>query len=310
VLHGLHDMRRRRTLQFGDIRAAAMPLTFRQLHPLFGVEIGGVDLTRPVDAVAFGEIRAAFEEHSVVLLRDQPIDDAQQIAFSRLFGPLETTVGANPAGGTHFARQSNLDINSGEVIPPGDRRMTYQKANYFWHTDSSFKKVPALCSLLSARICPPEGGDTEFASLRAAWTSLSDAMKQKIETLVAEHSLVWSRSRVDPNVMTEAQKAEVPPVRQRLVRVNPVNGRKALYVSSHASHIVGMSFAEGRALLDELTAHATQPRYCFAHRWREGDIVIWDNRAVLHRATAYDPVKYKRLMQRTTVAGDAPTVAQ
>ncbi len=287
-----------------------MPLTFRKLHPLFGVEIGGADLTRPVDAVTFGEIRAAFEEHSVVLLRDQQIDDAQQIAFSRLFGPLETTVGANPAGGTHFARQSNLDINSGAVIPPADRRMVYQKGNYFWHTDSSFKKVPALCSLLSARVCPPEGGDTEFASLRAAWATLPEAMQQKIEPLVAEHSLVYSRSLVDPTVLTEAQKAELPPVQQRLVRVNPINGRKVLYVSAHASHIVGWPFADGRALLDELTAHATQPQFCLAHRWREGDIVIWDNRAVLHRATAYDTVKHKRLMQRTTVAGDAPTVTQ
>jgi len=287
-----------------------MPLTFRKLHPLFGVEIGGADLTRPVDAVVFGEIRAAFEEHSVVLLRDQPIDDAQQVAFTRLFGPLETTVSANPAGGTAFARQSNLDINTGAVIPPEDRRMIYQKANYFWHTDSSFKKVPALCSLLSGRLCPPEGGDTEFASLRAAYAGLSEAMKQKIETLVAEHSLAYSRSLVDPTVLTEAQKAEVPPVKQRLVRVNPINGRKALYVSAHASHIVDRSFAEGRTLLDELTAHATQPAFCMSHQWRAGDIIIWDNRAVLHRATPYDAVKYKRLMQRTTVAGDAPTVTQ
>ncbi|TWS98273.1 TauD/TfdA family dioxygenase [Reyranella sp. CPCC 100927] len=285
-----------------------MTLTFRKLHPLFGVEIGGADLTRPVDAVVFGEIRAAFEEHSVVLLRDQPIDDAQQVAFTRLFGPLETTVSANPAGGTAFARQSNLDINTGVVIPPEDRRMIYQKANYFWHTDSSFKKVPALCSLLSGRLCPPEGGDTEFASLRAAYAGLSEAMKQKIETLVAEHSLAYSRSLVDPTVLTEAQKAEVPPVQQRLVRVNPINGRKALYVSSHASHIVDQPFAEGRALLDELTAHATQPAFCWSHQWRQGDLIIWDNRAVLHRATPYDAVKYKRLMQRTTVAGDAPTV--
>lgn len=287
-----------------------MGLTFRKLHPLFGVEIGGVDLTTPVDTIAFGEIRAAFEEHSVVLLRDQPIDDAQQIAFSRLFGPLETTVSANPAGGTAFARQSNLDIVSGVVIPPEDRRMIYQKANYFWHTDSSFKKVPALCSLLSARICPPEGGDTEFASLRAAYAHLPETMKVEIETLVAEHSLAWSRSLVDPTVMTEAQKAEVPPVKQRLMRINPINGRKALYVSAHASHIVGWPFERGRALLDELTTLATKPDFCLSHRWREGDIVIWDNRAVLHRATAYDTVKYKRLMQRTTVAGDAPTVTQ
>ncbi|TXL79526.1 TauD/TfdA family dioxygenase [Vineibacter terrae] len=287
-----------------------MALTFRKLHPLFGVEIGGIDLTHPVDAVAFGEIRAAFEEHSVVLLRDQPIDDAQQIAFSKLFGPLETTVSANPAGGTPFARQSNLDIDTGATIPPDDRRMVYQKANYFWHTDSSFKRVPALCSLLSARICPPEGGNTEFASLRAAHASLSEAMQQQIETLVAEHSLAYSRGLVDPTVLTEAQKAEVPPVKQRLVRVNPINGRKALYVSSHASHILGWPFAEGRALLDSLTAHATQPAFCFSHHWRAGDLIIWDNRAVLHRATPYDAVRHRRLMQRTTVAGDAPTVAQ
>ena len=188
--------------------------------------------------------------------------------------------------------------------------MVYQKGNYFWHTDSSFKKVPALCSLLSARICPPEGGDTEFASLRAAWTALPEATRQKIEPLVAEHSLVYSRSLVDPTVLTEAQKAELPAVQQRLVRVNPINGRKALYVSAHASHIVGWPFEEGRALLDELTRLATRTEFCLSHRWRVGDLIIWDNRAVLHRATAYDTVKYKRLMQRTTVAGDAPTVAQ
>jgi alpha-ketoglutarate-dependent 2,4-dichlorophenoxyacetate dioxygenase len=247
-------------------KSMSMGLTFRKLHPLFGVEIGGADLTKPVDAVVFGQIRAAFEEHSVVLLRDQPIDDAQQVAFSRLFGPLETTVSANPAGGTAFARQSNLDIDSGAVIPPDDRRMVYQKANYFWHTDSSFKKVPALCSLLSARICPPEGGDTEFASLRAAYAALSEEMRERIEPLVAEHALAYSRSLVDPTVMTEAQKAEVPPVRQRLVRVNPINGRKALYVSAHASHIVGWPFEQGRSLLDELTAAATQPAFCLSHR--------------------------------------------
>ncbi|MCW5744646.1 MAG: TauD/TfdA family dioxygenase [Alphaproteobacteria bacterium] len=287
-----------------------MTLTVRKLHPLFGAEIGGVDLTRPVAAGTFEEIRSAFEEHSVLLLRGQAIDDSQQIAFSQLFGPLETTVSANPAGGTAFARQSNLDINTGDMIPVDDRRMVYQRANFFWHTDSSFKRVPALCSLLSARICPPEGGDTEFATLRGAYATLPETMKQKIEPLIAEHSLAYSRGLVDPNVLTEAQKAEVPPVKQRLVRTNPVNGRKALYVSAHASHIVGWPFAEGRALLDELTAHATEPEFCFAHRWRNGDLIIWDNRAVLHRATPYDTVKYKRLMQRTTVAGDAPTVAQ
>ncbi|QQS12167.1 MAG: TauD/TfdA family dioxygenase [Rhodospirillales bacterium] len=287
-----------------------MTLTFRKLHPRFGVEITGVDLSKPVDTPTFGQIRAAFEEHSVLLFRDQRLDDEKQIAFSRLFGPLETTVSANPAAGTAFARQSNIDIDTGEVIPPGDRRMIYQKANYFWHTDSSFKRIPALCSLLSARICPEAGGDTEFVSTRVAYSELTDALRERIADLVCEHSLQHSRSLVDPTVLTEAQRAEVPPVKQRLVRENPINGRKVVYLSAHASHVVGWPVEEGRAFLADLNARATRPDLVHAHRWREGDIIVWDNRATMHRATAYDTVKYKRLMQRTTVAGDAPTVPQ
>ena len=287
-----------------------MPLSFRKLHPRFGAEIGGVDIARPVSARDFGEIRAAFEEHAVLLFRGQAIDNAAQVAFSELFGPLERTISANPAGGTHFARQSNLDIETGAVIPTDDKRMIYQKANYFWHTDSSFKKIPALCSLLSARICPPVGGNTEFCDMRSAYASLPERLKVLIEDLQAEHSIAHSRSLVDPTVLTEAQKAESPPVRQRLVRVNPINGRKALYIGAHASHIVGWPVEKGRALLAELTELGTRPEFCHSHAWREGDLIVWDNRAVLHRATAYDAAKYKRLMQRTTVAGDTPTVPQ
>lgn len=286
-----------------------MPVTITPLTPVLGAEIGGVDLTRPLDDATFATIRAAFEEHSVLVFRDQPLDDAQQVAFSERFGPLETTVRANPAAGTYFARQSNLDIDTGEVIPPDDRRMIYQRANFLWHTDSSFKPVPSLCSLLSGRIVPPEGGNTEFASMRAAYDALPEETKRRIEGLVAEHSLVYSRSQVDPTVMTEEQKADVPPARQVLVRTNPVNGRKALFIGAHASHIVGWPVEEGRRLLKELLEFATQPQFCYSHRWQQHDLVLWDNRAVLHRATPYDTVKYKRLMQRTTVAGDAPTVA-
>ncbi len=285
-----------------------MPLTFRKLHPLFGVEIGGVDVGGPLDDPTFAAIRAALDEYSLLVFRDQDLDDDKQVAFSRRFGPLETTVKANPAGGSYFARQSNLDIKTGAVIPPQDKRMVYQKGNYFWHTDSSFKPIPALCSLLSGRVVPPEGGNTEFATMRAAYAELPDATKQRIERLIAEHSLAYSRGLVDPTVLTEEEKAEVPPVRQALVRTNPANGRKSLYVSAHASHIIGMPIEEGRALLRELTEFATQPKFCHSHQWRQGDLVIWDNRCLLHRATAYDTVKYKRLMQRTTVAGDAPTV--
>jgi alpha-ketoglutarate-dependent 2,4-dichlorophenoxyacetate dioxygenase len=287
---------------------ASTPLTTRPLHPLFGVEIVGVDLAAPLDDATFAAIRVAFEDHSLLLFRGQTFDDAAQVAFSERFGPLETTVKANPAGGTYFARQSNLDIETGDVIPPEDRRMIYQKANYFWHTDSSFKRVPSLCSLLSGRIVPPEGADTEFATMRAAYDELPETTKRRLDGLVAMHSLQHSRSLVDPDVLTQDQRDEVPPVPQTLIRTNPVNGRKAIYVGAHASHIVGLPVLEGRALLKELTEFATQDRFVYRHKWRAGDLLVWDNRALLHRATAYDGTKYKRLMQRTTVAGDAPTV--
>jgi alpha-ketoglutarate-dependent 2,4-dichlorophenoxyacetate dioxygenase len=284
-------------------------ISITPLHPLFGAEIAGVGLGAPLDAAAFGTIRAALDEHSLLVFRDQPLDDARQIAFSERFGPLETTISANAAGGTHFARQSNLDIDTGAVIPPEDRRMVYQKGNQLWHTDSSFKPVPALCSLLSGRVVPPEGGNTDFASARAAYAELPEATKRRIEGLVAEHSLAYSRGLIGPDVLTAAQKAEVPAVRQAVVRANPVNGRKAIYAGAHASRIVGWPVADGRALLDELNAFVTQPRFCHSHRWRQGDLVIWDNRCLLHRATPYDTVRHERLMQRTTVAGDAPTAA-
>jgi alpha-ketoglutarate-dependent 2,4-dichlorophenoxyacetate dioxygenase len=285
-------------------------LETRRLNPLFGVEILGVDVSRPIDPAVFAEIRAALDVHALLLFRGQDLDDAKQIAFSELFGRLEPTGKANPAVGTVFARQSNLDIETGAVIPPEDRRMRYQKGNYLWHTDSSFKPVPSLCSLLSARIVPPEGGNTEFADTRAGYDALSPEIKAKLEGLIAEHSLVYSRGTVDPTSLTEEMKAELPSVRQAMVRVNPVTGRKSVYVGAHASHVIGWPIEEGRAFINMLTEFTTQPQFRHSHAWRVGDIVIWDNRCLLHRATAYDTVKYKRLMQRTTVGGDALTAPQ
>lgn len=282
----------------------------RKLHPLFGAEITGIDITRPLSAREFGPIRAAFEEHSVLLFRDQPMDDDKQIAFSENFGPLETTLSANPAAGSKFARQSNLDIETGKPIPSDDMRMIYQKANYFWHSDSSFKRVPSLCSILTARICPPEGGNTEFLSMRAAWDALPQALQATIHPLVAEHALAYSRDRVQKGILSAKALAELPPVKQRLFRDNPINGRRALYIGAHAGHIVGWPEATGKALLWELAQRAEQPEFMVSHAWREGDVIVWDNRAVLHRATHYDATKHKRLMQRTTVSGDAPTVPQ
>jgi alpha-ketoglutarate-dependent 2,4-dichlorophenoxyacetate dioxygenase len=232
------------------------------------------------------------------------VDDEQQAAFSRRFGRLEVTLSANPARGTTFQRQSNLDITTGEVIPPDDRRMLYQLANQLWHSDSSFKKVPSLCSILTGRIVPPEGGATEFASARAAYAELPGDLRRRVEGLTVVHDFTWSRDQVRPGILTEKERGEVPPVEHPLVRANPANGRRTLFIGAHASHVVGMSIEDGRALLRELTAFVTQPRFCYSHEWRQGDLVVWDNRCVLHRATPFDTQRHHRFMQRTTVSGD------
>jgi alpha-ketoglutarate-dependent 2,4-dichlorophenoxyacetate dioxygenase len=269
----------------------------------FAARIDGVDLARPVDEPTWAAVSKALDEHSVLVFRGQSLDDDAQIAFSRRFGPLEITRSMNPAAGTPFARQSNLDIKTGEVIPPDDRRMVYQLANMLWHSDSSFKEVPSLCSLLSARIVPPEGGATEFASARCAYPTLPEPLTRRVETAVAVHDFAWSRDQIRPGFFTEKERAEYPPVRHPVVRTNPVNGRKSLFLGAHASHIVGMPVEDGRALLKTLLDHVTQPQFRYRHEWQEGDLVVWDNRCVLHRATPFDTTRHKRLMQRTTVSG-------
>jgi alpha-ketoglutarate-dependent 2,4-dichlorophenoxyacetate dioxygenase len=284
--------------------AMTTTITVTRLSRHFAARIDGVDIRRPIDEATWKELRAALDEHSVLLFRDQPLDDETQIAFSRRFGPLEITRSINPAAGTPFARQSNLDIRTGEVIPRDDRRMVYQLANMLWHSDSSFKPVASLCSLLSARIVPPEGGATDFASARAAYPSLPDDVKRRIEPLIVVHDFSWSRDQIQPGFYTAEERAVYPPVRHPIVRTNPVNGLRSLFLGAHASSIEGMPIEEGRALLKQLLAHVTQPEFCHRHEWREGDLVIWDNRCVLHRATPYDTERYQRLMQRTTIGGD------
>ena len=281
-----------------------MAITVTRLTPHFAARIDGADIARPLDDTAWAEIRAAFEEHSVLVFRGRTLDDESQIAFSHRFGSLEVTRSMNPAAGTPFARQSNLDIKTGAVIPPDDRRMVYQLANMLWHSDSSFKPVPSLCSLLSARIVPPEGGATEFASTRAAYPSLPEALRRRVVGAVAVHDFAWSRDQVRPGFFTEAERAVYPPVRHPVVRANPVNGRKSLFLGAHASHIEGLPVDEGRALLSELLEHVTQPPFRYRHEWTDADLVIWDNRCVLHRATPYDSTRHQRLLQRTTVSGD------
>ncbi|MGH7375481.1 MAG: TauD/TfdA dioxygenase family protein [Candidatus Rokuibacteriota bacterium] len=286
-----------------------MTIAVARLTPRFAARIDGVDIARRLADETWAAIRAAFEEHSVLVFRGQPLDDESQIAFSLRFGDLEITRSMNPAAGTPFARQSNLDIKTGEVIPPDDRRMVYQLANMFWHTDSSFKAVPSLCSLLSGRIVPPEGGATEFASARAAYPSLPEALKRRVETAVVVHDFSWSRDQVRPGFFTAEERAVYPPVRHPLVRTNPANGRRSLFLGAHASHVEGLPLDEGRALLKTLLDHVTRPEFCYRHEWQEGDLVVWDNRCILHRATPYDTTRHKRLMQRTTVSGDPAELA-
>jgi len=281
-----------------------MNIRVTRLTPVFAARVEGVDITPPIDDAEWKVIRAAFEEHAVLVFHDAPLDDAAQIAFSERFGALEITKSINPAAGTPFARQSNLDIKTGDVIPPDDRRMVYQLANMLWHSDSSFKPVPSLCSLLSARVVPPEGGATEFASTRAAYPSLPDAVRRRVESAFAVHDFGWSRDQTRPGFFTTQERAVYPPVRHPLVRANPVHGRKALFLGAHASHIEGLPLDEGRALLREVLEHVTRPEFRYRHAWRAHDLIIWDNRCVLHRATPYDSVRHQRLLQRTTVSGD------
>jgi alpha-ketoglutarate-dependent 2,4-dichlorophenoxyacetate dioxygenase len=279
-----------------------------KLHPLFVAEISGVDLTRPADPATISALREAFEEHSILVFRGQDITDEQQVAFSEHFGPLERMLIGSQGGGTPLAWLTNVDRETGEIIPLDDKRMIRNLCNMLWHSDSSFKKVPALASILSGREVAGEGGETQFATMRAAYDALPDATKLRIEGLVAEHSFAYSRSLVDTALLSQEMKDEVPPVQQSLVRRNPVNGRKAIYVGSHASHILGMPVEEGRALLKQLIEHATQDRFVYTHKWRNKDIVMWDNRAVMHRGRPWD-YGTPRVMHRTTVAGRGPTAA-
>ncbi len=287
-----------------------MALQTRALHPLFGIEITGVDITKPIDDGVFAQIRAALDEHSLLLFRGAAMTDERQMAFSEHFGPVLTATSNNPGGGTPFSRQSNLDIATGEKIPADDRRMVYQQANALWHSDSSYRVIPSLCSLLSGRLVPPEGGATEFASMRAAWDALPQDRRQPLDGLVAEHSLFNSRRQVDPSVMSVAQRKETPPVRQAVVRSNPANGRKNLFIGAHASHIIGQPVESGRALLVELLDFGTQPQFVYRHEWQADDLIVYDNRCLLHRATPYDTQRHRRLLQRVTVAGDGPTAPQ
>jgi alpha-ketoglutarate-dependent 2,4-dichlorophenoxyacetate dioxygenase len=287
-----------------------MTLQTRSLHPAFGVEIVGVDVRR-VDEATFAEIATAFEEHSVLLFRGQRVGDDEQIDFSRRFGPLETTIrtiASQARVAPEISNLANVDAD-GRLIPAGDRRNLFNAGNQMWHSDSSFKRVPALASLLAAREVPPVGGETEFASTRVAYAALPAATQQTLEGKVAIHSFGYSRGLVGDGLLPAEHAAQVPPIPQALVRANSRHGRKAFFVGSHACEIVGMPTDEARALLRDLLVRATGPGRVYTHRWRVGDLIMWDNRCVLHRGRPWDESRDRRVMHRTTVAGEGPTAA-
>jgi len=291
-----------------------MPVAIRQLHPVFVGEVSGVDLTRPLSRDDVAAIEAGMDRYAVLVFRDQNITDAQQMAFSQNFGPLEDARGGNVTKpedkrlGTGMNDVSNLG-KDGKPLARDSRQRLFNLGNSLWHSDSSFRATPAKYSLLSARVVNNKGGNTEFADMRAAYDALDDETRRKIEPLICEHSLMYSRGSLGFTDYSEDEQRAFKPVRQRLVRTHPVTGRKSLYLSSHAGSIVGMPTPEARLLLRDLTEHATAQKFVYVHHWTLHDLVIWDNRQTMHRVRRYDETQ-PRDMRRTTVAGDAPTVAQ
>ncbi len=290
-------------------------LGMTRLHPKFGVEISGVTLRQPLDDGTWAHIWEAFNEHSLLVFRNQPFTDVEQMRFASRFGPLETAHGMSVVTPARFAQGMTFEQYVAHVGTPenlqregsqGPTRMD-QSGNQMWHTDSSFKQVPAQASMLSGRTVPPEGGETEFVSCRVAWDTLPPETQRRLEGKVAIHSFAYSRGLIDPTLLGKETEALYPPVRQALVRANPVNGQKTVYIGSHASHIEGMLVEEGRAILKELLEIATRPENVYQHHWRQHDLVIWDNRCLLHRGRPWDSTRYPRIMHRTTVAGDGPT---
>jgi alpha-ketoglutarate-dependent 2,4-dichlorophenoxyacetate dioxygenase len=297
-----------------DREGFAMAITIRQLHPLFVGEVDGIDLCRPLDEDEVRAIEAGMDRYAVLVFHDQPLDNEQQVAFSRNFGAIELAVGSNVTRPEdrrlplELADISNLDRDN-RVLARDDRRRMFALGNELWHSDSSFRAVPAKYSLLSARAVPATGGNTEFADMRAAYDALAPETKAEIEDLVCEHSLIYSRSLLGFADFTEEEKITFAPVRQRLVRTHPVTGRRSLFLASHAGTIAGWPMPEARALLRELVEHATQREFVYAHRWRQHDLVMWDNRQTMHRARHYKADEV-RDMRRTTIAGDGPTAPQ
>src|SRR6185295_5836618 len=291
-----------------------MPVSIRQIHPVFVGEVSGIDIGKPLTPQDVAAIEAGMDRYAVLVFHNQKLSDEQQMAFTRNFGAIEDARGGNVTKpqdkrlATGMNDVSNLG-KDGKPLPRDSRQRLFNLGNMLWHSDSSFRAIPAKYSLLSARVVNKKGGNTEFAHMGAAYEALDADTKREIEDLVCEHSLMYSRGSLGFLDYSEEEKAMFKPVRQRLVRSHPVTGRKSLYLASHAGGIIGMPMPEARMLLSDLKEHATQLQFVYVHKWKLHDLVIWDNRQTLHRVRRYDDTQ-PRDMRRTTVAGSAPTVAQ
>jgi len=282
-------------------------MQIRPTEATLGAWIADVDL-RALDDASWKEIEQAFHRFGVLVFRGQHLDDAAQIDFSKRFGTLERLIVDN-APNPEVGVLSNVD-RSGKLIAPGGSYALFLLGNTFWHSDSSYKAVSAKASLLSARTVPSRGGETEFADMRAAWDALDAAARDRLRDLVAVHSYWYSQSLIGgTDVLSEAEWAALPPAPQPLSRVHPETGRRSLFIGRHASHIEGTDEAEGRALLEQLLEDACQPPRVHRHAWQAGDVVIWDNRCVLHRGRTW-PDDEPRVMHRTTVAGEGANAWQ
>jgi alpha-ketoglutarate-dependent 2,4-dichlorophenoxyacetate dioxygenase len=287
-----------------------MPAVIRQIPGAFAAEASGVDLAAPLSAPDVLAIDQAMDRHAVLVFHDQPLTDEQQLVCTRHFGELERyeTPGhvrkrEDNRLGPGIADFSNL-TRDGELLAPEDRVWLFKLADRLWHSDSSFRPVPAKYSLLSAKVIPSWGGNTEFADMRAAYDALDARTKSELDDLVCEHSLIYSRETIGFAEMSHEEREHFRPVRHPLVRFDSRTGRKSLFLSAHAGAIVGWTIPEARMFLRDLTEHATQPQFLHRHRWRSGDLVMWDNRTTMHRARRFDRSEI-RDMRRTTLGGEA-----
>ena len=284
-------------------------LNIQVLRTGFVARVTGIDLRHPLSENEFMAIREAFDQYAVVVIPNQPVTDEQQIAFSERFGVLEPSVRRHRkrnVENAHVSDLTNVDPKTGGLLADNSESMSYYLSNQLWHSDSSFKKISAQASLLSGREVPPEGAQTEFADTRAAWESLPPDRQAWLAKQTAMHSLAHSRGLMGYDTgkeFFEVEKKEMPPVPQPMIHENLRTGRKALYVGSHAFSIVGMADADGLTIIEGLVTHATQPKFVYSHQWQQNDLVMWDNRASLHRGRPWDTQLYRRVMRRTTIAG-------